>query len=238
MTEEISVQDIVKILRKRWLFMMLLTLFITGSVACISFFILTPIYEAEAQLLVNQKNDDNPSLQHIDTDLQLINTYSVIIKSPAILSRVIEQLALQTTPERLMTQLAVVSANNSQVVTIQVEDKQASQAVVIAQTVAEVFQQEIPKLMYVDNITILSVTKEAMLVKPQKILNIAVAIVAGLMVAAMLVYFLETRNQTVRTEQEIEALLALPVIGIVSQIDKRWYKKGRSLSFKTKRKGH
>ncbi|WP_249727624.1 YveK family protein, partial [Bacillus paralicheniformis] len=90
----------------------------------ISYYIQTPIYEAETQLLDNQKSYENQQLvgaQNVNTDLRLINTYNVIIKSPVILAKVNDVLSLDTTPDELMKQIEVSSANNSQVVNIRVQ---------------------------------------------------------------------------------------------------------------------
>lgn len=232
--EEITVQSIVKTLQKRWFFILVLTMLSMGIAAMLSFFILTPIYEAETQIIVNQKSYDNQQLvgaQNVDTDLRLINTYNVIIKSPAILTKVIDKLSLTTTPERLMNQIDVSSASNSQVVNIRVQDEKESRAVEIANTVAEVFKEEIPVLMHVDNINILSVAKSsenAAAVKPNKILNILIATIAGFSLALVLAYIMETFDKTIKTERDIEEILSLPVIGVVSNIESQVRKKSKS----------
>ncbi|WP_374963441.1 YveK family protein [Lysinibacillus sp. RS5] len=234
MNEEITVQSIVKTLQKRWFFILVLTMLSMGIAAMLSFFILTPIYEVETQIIVNQKSYDNQQLvgaQNVDTDLRLINTYNVIIKSPAILTKVIDKLSLTTTPERLMNQIDVSSASNSQVVNIRVQDEKESRAVEIANTVAEVFKEEIPVLMHVDNINILSVAKSsenAAAVKPNKILNILIATIAGFSLALVLAYMMETFDKTIKTERDIEEILSLPVIGVVSNIESQIRKKSKS----------
>ncbi|UZN00433.1 hypothetical protein OL548_13040 [Lysinibacillus sp. MHQ-1] len=89
-----------------------------------------------------KKSYENQQLigaQNVDTDLRLINTYNVIIKSPVILTKVIDVLALETSPETLMKQIEVSSANNSQVVNIRVQDEDEARAVKIANTIAEIF---------------------------------------------------------------------------------------------------
>lgn len=97
MNEEMTIQSLVKVLRKRWFFILMLMVLSIGVALLISYFIQTPIYEAETQLLVNQKSYENQQLigaQNVDTDLRLINTYNVIIKSPVILAKVIDVLEL------------------------------------------------------------------------------------------------------------------------------------------------
>ncbi len=221
--ETITLQEVMKIVRKQVLFIMSFTLFVALVTAFISYFILQPIYEAETQLLVNQKNIDQPyiGVQQVETDLRLINTYNIIIKSPAILSKVINQLDLNVSPEILMEQITVTSANNSQVVNINVEDKQADLAVDIANTVAEVFQEEIQVLMTVDNVNILSVAKldeEPEPVAPNKTLYIVAASLIGFILSAGFAIVVASLDTTIKTEQDIEEIIGLPIIGLISHI--------------------
>ncbi len=228
-----TIQSLVKVILKRWLLILMLTILSIGVALLISYFIQTPIYEAETQILVNQKSYENQQLvgaQNVDTDLRLINTYNVIIKSPVILAKVIEVLVLDTTPEELMRQIEVSSANNSQVVNIRVQDENSERAVKIANTIAEIFKEEIPVLMHVDNINILFVAQNSehpVPVKPNKLLNLIIAAITGLSLAMVLAYFLETIDRTIKTEQDIE-VLSLPVIGVVSNIEMPTRKKSRN----------
>ncbi len=238
--ETITLQDVLKIVRKHLLFIMSFTLFIALVTAFISYFILQPIYEAETQLLVNQKNTDQPyiGVQQVETDLRLINTYNIIIKSPAILSKVINKLDLDLTPEILMNQITVSSASNSQVVNINVEDKQADLAVDIANTIAGVFQEEIQILMTVDNVNILSVAKldeEPEPVAPNKTLYIVAASFIGFILSAGFAIIVASLDTTIKTEQDIEETLGLPIIGLISQISDANNRSTRIASHKMRR---
>ena len=145
----------------------------------------------------------------------------MIIKSPAILSKVIEQLDLNITPEQLTNQITVSNEQNSQVVNISVQDKNAVHAVDIANTVVKVFQQEIPVLMNVDNVNILApaiLPENPSPVKPNKMLNVAIAAVIGLMLGVGLAFLLEYLDTTIKTEQDVEDVLGLPIIGLISPI--------------------
>lgn len=224
MEETISLYDIFKVLKKRIVLILSITIISTLAAAIISFYVLTPIYQASTQILVNQKTSEQQNqiqTTDIQTNLQLINTYNVIIKSPVILSKVIEILDLNTTPSALSNQITVSNANNSQVVNISVQDEQAYLAVDIANTVAQVFQEKIKELMNVDNVNILSpaeLPENPSPVKPNKMLNMAIALVIGLMVGVGLAFLLEYLDTTIKTEQDVEELLGLPILGFVSKI--------------------
>ncbi|MEB2298039.1 capsular biosynthesis protein [Lysinibacillus xylanilyticus] len=223
MEETISLQDIFRTIKKRAVMIISLTVLSIIVAAIISFYVLTPIYQASTQILVNQqKTNQQIQTTEIQTDLQLINTYNVIIKSPAILSKVIERLDLELTPSQLANQITVSNAQNSQVVDVSVQDELAFRAVDIANTTAQVFQEQIQVLMKVDNVNILSpalLPEDPSPVKPNKMLNIAIAAVLGLMIGVGLAFLLDYLDTTVKTESDVEELLQLPIIGLVSPIN-------------------
>ncbi|GGA20571.1 YveK family protein [Psychrobacillus lasiicapitis] len=223
MEETISLQDLFKTLKKRLLLIILTTIIAITVSGVVSFLYLTPIYQSSTQILVNQEKVDISTLnsQDIQTNLQLINTYNVIIKSPAILSKVIEQLDLNTTPSALTNQITVKNEQNSQVVNITVQDANPNVAVDIANTTATVFQEEIKKLMKVDNVSILTpalLGENPSPVKPDPMLNMAIAAVIGLMLGVGIAFLLEYLDTTMKTEQDIEEILNLPILGLISTI--------------------
>lgn len=73
----------------------------------------------------------------------MINTYSVIIKSPAILGKVIGELDLGQSVDQLSEKITINSQENSQVFSLTVQDSNPTKAVEIANTVSETFQKEI-----------------------------------------------------------------------------------------------
>lgn len=224
MEETISLQDIIKTVKKRIKLILGITLLAIIISAIVSFFFLTPIYDAKTQILVNQQKTGEQqtiATTEIQTNLQLINTYNVIIKSPAILTIVSEQLDLNLTPGQLTSKITVSNENNSQVVNITVQDENPAVAVDIANTVAGVFKEEIPKLMSVDNVNILSpaeLLENPSPIKPNKTLNVAIAAVIGLMLGLGIAFLIEYLDTTIKTEQDVDELLGLPIIGLISPI--------------------
>jgi len=223
MEETISLQDLAKTLKKRLVLIISAVILAVTIAGVVSYLFLTPIYQASTQILVNQEKNEQQQFnsQAIQTDLQLINTYNVIITSPAILSKVIENLDLDTTPAGLKTKITVNSAQNSQVLNISVQDPEPYVAVDIANTTAEVFQVEIQKLMNVDNVNILSpavLAENPSPIKPDPLLNMAIAAVIGLMLGVGVAFLLEYLDTTVKTEQDVEDLLGLPILGLISTI--------------------
>ena len=134
----------------------------------------------------------------------------------------IEELKLDTTAQGLNGSVNVAQEGQSQVVKITVNQNDPAQAVTIANEIAKVFQREISKLMQIDNIHILSpaeLPENPVPVKPQPMLNMAIAFVVGLMLSVGIAFLLEYLDNTVKSEQDIEKLLGLPVLGAISEIN-------------------
>ena len=100
-------------------------------------------------------------------------------------------------------------------------DEDPQQAAAIANTTVQVFKEDIPQLMNVDNVNVLSeaaVGSTPTQVSPKPLLNIAIALVVGLMVGVGLAFLLEYLDNTLKSEEDIESHLDLPVMGVVSTI--------------------
>jgi capsular polysaccharide biosynthesis protein len=224
MEETISLKELFQTLRKRLGLILSIAFVAVATSGLISYFYLTPIYQSTTQLLVNQAKSDQPVFNsgEIQTNLQLINTYNVIIKSPAILDLVKEELDLDITTSQLDSKITVGSQKDSQVLAITVQDPDANMAADIANTTANVFQREIVKIMNIDNVSILAkaeLSDNPTPVKPNKMMNMAIALVVGLMTGVGLAFLLEYMDNTVKTEQDIEKLLDLPVLGTIAIIN-------------------
>ncbi|WP_059106213.1 YveK family protein [Shouchella shacheensis] len=223
MEETISLKEIFQTLKQRWKLLVVIPMVAMAVAAVVSFFVLTPMYERSTQILVNQSGSEGTfTQQDLRTNVEIINTYSDIINSPAILNEVIEEANLDLNYSELVDMVSVGNENESQVVTITVENRQPEQAVTIANTIAAIFENDIPEIMSVDNVSILS---EAELgenpspVSPNPVLNMAIAFVVGAMAAVGLSFLLEYLDTTIKTEKDIEHVLELPILGAVSNMD-------------------
>ncbi|MEK4867688.1 capsular polysaccharide biosynthesis protein [Bacillus sp. RC55] len=224
MEETISLKELFYILKKR-LAMILVIAFGAAIVsAIISFFFMTPIYQSSTQILVNQKKQEGAMIQagEIQTNIQLTNTYKVIIKSPVVLDQVNEKLHLNMTAQALTEKINVANEKDSQVISVTAEDKDPKLARDIANATADVFKGEVAKIMNVDNVTVLSkaeVGENQSPIKPRPMLNVVIAFFVGLMAAVGLAFLLEYLDNTVKKEEDVENLLGLPVLGIVARMD-------------------
>lgn len=224
MEETFSLKDLFQTVKKRLWLIGLITLMLATTTAIISYFVMSPVYSAKTQLLVNQSKSEQQLYNNnqVQTDIQLVNTYSLIIKTPKILEQVKKELNLKQTVEELNEQVSVSNAPDTQVVEISVEDKSPKEAVQIANTTASVFKKEITNLMNVDNVNILSKAQmkaDMAPIKPRPLLNVAVAILSGLIISTAIAFLMDYLDSTLKREEDIEKYLDLPIMGIVMNMD-------------------
>ncbi|WP_430487966.1 YveK family protein [Priestia flexa] len=223
MEETIDLRQLFGTLKKRLWLIALITIIAAMISGIVSFFVLTPVYQARTQILVNQESSEQQPLNAytIQTNIQLISTYNEIITSPVILEDVVKKLNLNVTAKQLSGQVQVTNSEDSQVAHIVVQDTDAKRAMDIANTTAAVFQEKIPSIMSIDNVSILSKAELADSlnpIKPAPLMNIAIAIVVGLMLGVGLTFLLEYLDQNIKNEQDVERILQIPVIGVISEI--------------------
>lgn len=223
MEETISLKEIMEVLKKR---IGLIVIFTFGAAlisGLVTYFLLTPTYQSSSQFIVNQKSSENDRVDYneIRSNVEIINTYNVVIRSPRILDKVVDELDLTISSGTLREKITVGSEQNSQVVTVTATDPDPATAVAIANKTVEVFQEDIDDLMNVNNVSILSeaeLAPEPSPVSPKPLLNIAIALVVGAMAGIGLAFLLEYMDNTLKTEQDVEQKLGLAVIGTIAHI--------------------
>lgn len=221
MEEEISLVELFDILKKRLGLIISTTLMGLLLVSLYTFFMVTPEYSSTTQLLVNRaEGADTIQQSDINANIQLINTYKDIITGPVILDEVRNELNMSSSHAGLSNRLSISSENNSQVFSIRVTDTNPYNAALIANTTADVFQESLPDIMNVDNVTVISVAEaNTSPISPNHTLNMAIGVVLGAMVGVGIAFLIEFLDNTVKDERFIVEELGWTNLGSVSKLD-------------------
>lgn len=219
---EIDLREIFDKLKKRWLMIFSLTTVAVIGAGIISFFVMTPIYESSSTLLVNYKQNQETVMTYNDLTMsqKLVNTYSEIIKSRSVAEAVLQKLDLDLTSDQLSSKITVSKVSDTEIIRINVQDEDPAMAALIANTVSEAFKKEVKSIMTVDNVsTIDTAVAPENPVKPNKLMNIAIAGVLGVMVSVGLVFVFEFLDRTYKTPTDVERHLGLPIIGAIPDME-------------------
>lgn len=220
--ETVDLAKLFKIIRKRIVMIIIfssLGLIISGAIA---FKFITPMYQVKTQLLVHSSRENNQNTaQEIQGNIQIINTYNEILVSPVVLDQVINRIHLNTNVGDLQKNVKLSTETDSQVITMAVQNEDKFKARDIANTTVDVFKNEVSRIMNVDNVAVLapaSVTPNMGPVSPNKKLSMAIGTFAGLMIGLIIAILLDFFDKTIKNVQDLEDLLALPVLGEIPEI--------------------
>ena len=226
---EMTLEEIFKALRKRWLLIVSVTfMFLMAGSILVLFFSPQSQYEASTTVLVDYRGGEGEVLSQNDINLsqKLVLTYTEIIQSLTILNPVIDELDLDLTAAELLDQISVSQVNGTEIMKISVKDNDPILARDIANTLADVFSKEIFDIMKVDSTSVLD---EAVLpttpLSQNKATKIAIAGILGLMVSVGLVFLMEYLDRSIKTPDEAESILGVPVLGVIpkSKVERKGY---------------
>lgn len=220
MEKTIEIQKIKEVFQKNIAIILILPLILMIISAIFSLFVLPEKYQATTQILINQKKDENPQYmaQEVQSNIQLVNTYSEIVKSPAMLDKVSKELDGKYSTNDLSKMLSVSNQKETQILNIEVVNTKPKDAEKIANAFAKVSSDEIPKIMNVDNVSVLSKADGTVnKVSPKTLLNIIGALFVGIILATLFIIFKEIFDKRIKDESDVERELDIPVIGSIQK---------------------
>ncbi|PTJ64497.1 Wzz/FepE/Etk N-terminal domain-containing protein [Mammaliicoccus sciuri] len=222
MEETIDLSKLFLILKKNMKYLIILPIVFLVLSMVVTFVFMTPKYSSSTQVLVNQKETDNQMMaQQVQSNLQLVNTYSEIIKSPRILDKVSKNLKGKYSSNEISGMLTVSNQAESQILNIAVENESREAASKVANEIAKVFSKDVSKIMNVDNVSILSkADTEGNQISPQPLVNSVVGIFLGLIVALITIFLKEMLDKRIKTEEDVTEILDLPVLGTIQDFSK------------------
>jgi capsular polysaccharide biosynthesis protein len=175
---------------------LLVTLIAVLTSACISFFLIKPVYVSCTTLFIVDKNAGtcvSQTYTNIQASQLIADDYKVLIKSKTIARAVIKQLGLKfMSPEELLEKVTVISIEDTCILKIFVSDCNPKLAKDIACKFTDEFKKEAKCLMKVDNVTVVDVADF-----PEKpvghspLFNIMLALLGGLIVGSGLAFIPE-----------------------------------------------
>ncbi|MFD2214001.1 YveK family protein [Metabacillus endolithicus] len=206
--KEINIRELFLVLKRYMWIILLITAVSTSAGTYYSLSSYSPLFQSTARIIIN-------------ADSSLMSTLKVIIQDTTVLDKVVKKLNLPYSPEVLSGKIMVANIGDSQVVTITITDADSKQAAILANSVAETYKEEIPSIMGFNDVKLLSQAKEVPFpINEDKNKPIIFGFVGGIVVSIGIAFLLDSLNNSVRKEHEIEELLGLPVLGTVPKMKK------------------
>lgn len=223
-TKELDLREYYYIIMKRIKIIIALFLVAVCASAFISYFVLDKVYESSATLIINKvadiKTDNNIDINQITVNQKLVKTYIYIVNSDRVLNRVIADLKLPLSPAALRLKLTVASEGETEILRINAQDSSPALAQKIANSVALSFQDEIIKILKIENVQIIDNAKLSNIpVNPKPLMNIAIAAFLSLALGVGIVLLIEYLDNTVKSPSDLEKVLGLTILGTIPNFD-------------------
>lgn len=219
--EEINLKEMFSYFLSKIVIIIVATLVAIFCGCLYSLYIQKPMYNSSTTVVLARSNeetnnDNGITNNDITLNQKLVSTYREIIKSRRVLNQVIENLKLDTTFGELQSQINVSNEKDTEILRITVINRDANNAKIIADEIARVFGNEIVEIYSIKNVSIIDyavVNKKPYNVNILK--QIILAALIGGVLACIVVFMMFYFDTTVKTPEEVEQKLGLPVLGAV-----------------------
>ena len=223
MEETIDLREYFFILKKK-MWIIALSAVICGVISgLVSLYVITPTYEANTTLIVNKEVEDETAQVSTSDDLNFVQkmavTYGEIIKSKSVITSTINKLNLDMTYEDLLKEVSVTNVENTQIIKISVQNEDPKVAATICNTIPEIFSTEAQRIVKASGTEVVdkAIVPEKP-IKPNKIMNILIAMVLGVMVSVFVIFFRQGLDTKIKEPKDIEKKLGLPVFGTIPKL--------------------
>jgi len=215
--EEINLLEVLEYFKNKliWIIASIILVILIGNIY--TTITRVPMYRSNTTILLvgsNEKVNQND----VSLNNNLVTTYSEIIKSRKVLTKVINNLKLEYSVEELSNHITVGTKTDTQIITVTVSDKDPKKSKDIADEVSEVFAKEIKAIYRLDNVAIIDYAVLAE--KPYNITYLkdnVIYFAIGLVLSCAVIFIMFYFDTTIKSTESIEEKLGLNVLGVVPE---------------------
>jgi capsular polysaccharide biosynthesis protein len=193
-----------------------------------TYFIITPQYESKATMIVNARSDPNITITYdqINSAKNLIDTYTVILKSETVINQVIHNLqnkgytTIQNVPVDEMTKrISIDQVESTQVMSITAKDPDPKLALDIVKEILNIAPDFLISTVKAGSVEIVSPpTAPIKPVSPNLMMNAVIGFILGCISAMSFILMREMFDTTLKSDEEIRNLIGLQVLGKIPSV--------------------
>lgn len=216
MEEELNISSLLELFKKWFLLILLFTLI--GLGLAIFYGYSSPIiYESTTTLYVEpQVNSSIVDYEGILTNSKMIKTYKQIIKSRKIVNKVIDNLKLDITYDKLIDMMTISAVSDTEMLSINIKSEYYQQATIIANELANVFIDQMKIDMGIENIVVIDPAIDNLTpVEPNMMKLSLLGLLAGIMFGCAFAFILETMDNKVKNHDDVKKYLKIKTIGMI-----------------------
>lgn len=218
----ISISEIFEALRKRWVLIVSITLIATIISGILSFFVISPVYETSTKVFIGKEESNTEGYNSNDIAMyqKLLKTYAEAVKTNEVVKNAIAKSKADISVGAVKGALTVSPISDTQILQIKYQNGNPELAETILSNITDEFIILAKELVPNGNVRVLEeVELPKNPISPNKVMNIAIAFLLGMMVSVGLVFLLEYLDNTYKNKEMLEKELDIPVIGIIPEFE-------------------
>ncbi len=237
--EELDLKQLFDMLRKKIIYIIILTIVAIIIGVIYSFYLKTPLYKSKTTIVLTKSGEDSKiyiedeagiTTADLDRNSKLIKTYSELVKSESVLDKVIEKLNLNLTATDIRKNITVSAVEDTELIEISIKNEDATLAKTIADEIAKCFIERTVEIYQIENLCIVDEAKIA--TEPcniNHIKDLTIFTMVGIIAGFGIVLVLNLFENTVKDKNMIENNTDLKVIYEIPKFEKSSSKRKNEL---------
>lgn len=224
MQKELQLEDLLKILKKGFVFIVILSLICAVIGFALSNYVLKKKYESSALVYVEngQGYSESLNLNDISVAQKLVNTCQVIFKSNTMFDKLIESLGLPYSRGELNSMITAVSVNSTEVMKITVSSNDPNEAALIVNTMLGFANEEFYRVIKSGSLEIVDYgTVNLRQTYPNITIFTAAGFLIGFVIAYLIAFFKETFDVVVKHDDDLAKLYNIPIFAEIPDQDSK-----------------
>lgn len=228
---EIDLMELFHLLLSKWWLIAIAAA--AGAVAAVGITVglITPLYESEAMLYILNKTTSVTSLADIQIGSELTQDFTVIATSKPVIDaaaeRIREEENVTFTREDILDMVEVSNRSDTRILVITATDPDPEHACMVANAVAEETAERMAEIMKSDPpTTVESAEVEEEPASPDVLKNTVLGFLIGLVLMCGALTARHLLNDNIRTGEDVEKYLGVPVLVAIPYIKEREKKTG------------
>lgn len=218
--------DLLQLLRALWrkAWAIVMAAVIGGGVAfSYAAFLVTPLYEADAQMYVNNSSisvgSTSFSLSDLSAAQSLVDTYIVILNSRDTLNEIIRETGVDYTYKELASMLSAEPVNSTEVFSITVTSADPQEAELIANAIVEVLPDRISDIVDGSSVRVVHyaiIPSEK--ASPNITMFTAIGMLLGIAISCIVIIVQLVNDTLIHTEDYLTETYDLPVLAVIPNL--------------------
>ena len=214
---EIDLKDLFHALKKKAVPIIMVSLVCAMIGLALSTFVIKKKYSSEATIYITPRISEQGSIDYnsLQTNSKMVNNYMEILKGEAITSKVADKVNLDSYKD-VLNSLTITNATDTELINIASETTDPQLSKDIVQNTIDVFNEEMLDVLQIDNISVINepdVNPDP--VSPSKSKFTLMGFIVGFIVSAGVVVVRFLFDNRLRTREETENYLGVPVLAVV-----------------------